>query len=357
MTSGCRCSPARSRSGATVSFRTLGCYPLTGAIRRRRPACRDRPRNADVANVRAAGPRDRPRRERIDGAQEGGRLLLMRDHQAPTASRSRRIAARAQDDKPTLRFLTCGSVDDGKSTLIGRLLYDTEADARGPARAGAREQGCTAPRARTSTWPCWSTAWRPSASRASPSTSPIATSRPTSANSSSPTRRATSSTRATWRPAPRRRSRGLLIDARKGVLTQTRRHSLIVSLLGIRHLVLAVNKMDLVGFRRRVRGDRSRYRAFRPARDRRACMHPHVGALRRQCRRREHAMPWYEGRAAGASRDSMSPATCGRRSACRCSGSTGRIRIFAAMRHVATAVQPRDPVGGPAGSAGGSRAS
>jgi hypothetical protein len=144
-----------------------------------------------------------------------------------------------------LRFITCGSVDDGKSTLIGRLLHDThqifddqqaalEADS---ARVGTqgehidfallvdglsaeREQGITidvayryfgtdkrrwrrtAPgsglRATTSTSPCWSTASAPSASRASPSTSPTAISGPTKGASSSPIPPATSNIPATW---------------------------------------------------------------------------------------------------------------------------------------------------------------
>ena len=118
---------------------------------------------------------------------------------------------RAVDPRPTrtstqrelLRFITCGSVDDGKSTLIGRLLYESglifddqlaalEADSRRSAR-----------RATSSTSRCCSTACRPSASRASRSTSPTATSRPSGATSSSPTRPGTSSTRATWSPARR----------------------------------------------------------------------------------------------------------------------------------------------------------
>ena len=79
--------------------------------------------------------------------------------------------------------------------------------------------------------------------------SPIAFSRRRRARSSSPTRRATSNTPATWRPAPRPADLAvLLVDARKGSLPQTRRHACICSLLGIRHLVLAVNKMDLVDF-------------------------------------------------------------------------------------------------------------
>ena len=86
----------------------------------------------------------------------------------------------------------------------------------------------------------------------------------------------------------------ILVDARKGVLTQTRRHSYIVSLLGIRHVVLAVNKMDLVGtlderFRRIV----ADYRRFAPASGSTdVTAIPTVGARRRQRRRapRQHAL-------------------------------------------------------------------
>jgi hypothetical protein len=79
-----------------------------------------------------------------------------------------------------LRLATAGSVDDGKSTLIGRLLYDSKA-----ILADQLEHVEEASR------------------RASPSTSPTATSRPPGASSSSPTRRVTCSTRATWSRAPR----------------------------------------------------------------------------------------------------------------------------------------------------------
>ena len=80
--------------------------------------------------------------------------------------------------------------------------------------------------------------------------------------------RATSSTPATWSPAPRPPTCAvILIDARKGVLTQTRRHSYLVSLLGIRHVVLAVNKMDLVGYSAGdLRRDRARLPGVRRAR-------------------------------------------------------------------------------------------
>ena len=83
----------------------------------------------------------------------------------------------------------------------------------------------------------------------------------------------------------------ILIDARKGVLTQTRRHSYLVSLLGIRHVVLAVNKMDLVDYSadvfERIEAD---YRDVRRAdRARRRGLHPDVGRQRRQRRRAQRA--------------------------------------------------------------------
>ena len=96
---------------------------------------------------------------------------------------------------------------------------------------------------------CSPTACAPSANRASPSMSPIATSRRRGASSSSPTRRATSSTRATWPRAHRLPMRPIvLIDASKGVLMQSRRHAYIASLLRVRHVLVAVNKMDLIGY-------------------------------------------------------------------------------------------------------------
>ena len=116
-------------------------------------------------------------------------------------------------------------------------------------RRSSAIQKSTAPLERTSISLYCLTGWRPSASRASPSTSPTGISRRRGALSSSPTRRATSNIPATWRPArPMPTSPCLLVDARKGLLSQTRRHAIIASLLGIRHVVLAVNKIDLVGF-------------------------------------------------------------------------------------------------------------
>jgi len=148
-----------------------------------------------------------------------------------------------------LRFLTCGSVDDGKSTLIGRLLYESkgifddqlaalEADSKKHGTQGARidfallldgleaerEQGITI-----------DVAYRFFAS---------------------PTRRFIVADTPGHEQYTRNMATGastaslavILVDARQGLLTQTRRHTRIVTMLGIRHIVLAVNKMDLVGY-------------------------------------------------------------------------------------------------------------
>ncbi len=148
-----------------------------------------------------------------------------------------------------LRFLTCGSVDDGKSTLIGRLLYETRAvfddqysaledDSRRVGTTGGdidfallvdgleaeREQGITIDVA----YRYFSTPRRSFIVADTPGHEQYTRNMATGASNAD--------------------LAILLIDARKGLLTQTRRHSVIASLLGIRHVVLAVNKIDLVGF-------------------------------------------------------------------------------------------------------------
>jgi hypothetical protein len=169
-------------------------HHLHGAGRiRRRHRRQDHRRNGDHHHhrTRRHAPR-RPDLGSVDGTTQEGRLLLMsaiEKHPAPIK------------DNGLLRFLTCGSVDDGKSTLIGRLLYDTKtilADTLHAIERTSKKRGMEA-----STCRCSPTACRPSANRASPSTSPTATSPPARASTSSPTRRATSSTRATWSPPPR----------------------------------------------------------------------------------------------------------------------------------------------------------
>ena len=154
------------------------------------------------------------------------------------------------ENKSLLRFLTCGSVDDGKSTLIGRLLYDSKllfddqlsALKRDSVREGnagegeidyallldglkaEREQGITIDVA----YRYFTTPHRKFIIADTPGHEQYTRNMATGASSAD--------------------LAIILIDARKGVITQTRRHSFIVSLLGIRHVVVAVNKMDLVDF-------------------------------------------------------------------------------------------------------------
>ncbi|RNM23042.1 sulfate adenylyltransferase subunit CysN [Dickeya undicola] len=159
----------------------------------------------------------------------------------------------AQQNKSLLRFLTCGSVDDGKSTLIGRLLHDTRQiyedqlstlhnDSKRLGTQGEkldlallvdglqaeREQGITIDVA----YRYFSTEKRKFIIADTPGHEQYTRNMATGAS--------------TCELAI------LLIDARKGVLDQTRRHSFIATLLGIRHLVVAVNKMDLVGYEQAV---------------------------------------------------------------------------------------------------------
>jgi sulfate adenylyltransferase subunit 1 len=150
-------------------------------------------------------------------------------------------------DNGLLRFLTCGSVDDGKSTLIGRLLYDTKAILadtlhaieKTSARRGMeavdlslltdglqaeREQGITIDVA----YRYFSTGRRKYIIADAPGHEQYTRNMVTAASTAN--------------------LAIILIDARKGVLTQTRRHSYVAHLLGIPHLLVAVNKMDLVGY-------------------------------------------------------------------------------------------------------------
>src|SRR3990170_3957416 len=151
--------------------------------------------------------------------------------------------------KSLLRFLTCGSVDDGKSTLIGRLLYDSkllfedqlsslEADSRKfgtqgedidfallvDGLAAEREQGITIDVA----YRFFATEKRKFIVADTPGHEQYTRNMVTGASTAD--------------------LAIILIDARKGVLTQTRRHSYLAHLIGIRNIVLAVNKMDLVGY-------------------------------------------------------------------------------------------------------------
>src|SRR3990170_854242 len=171
---------------------------------------------------------------------------------------------RSHQKKSLLRFMTCGSVDDGKSTLIGRFLYESkllfedqlaalEADSKKAGTQGGeldfallldglaaeREQGITIDVA----YRYFSTERRKYIVADTPGHEQYTRNMVTGASTAD--------------------AAVILVDARKGVLTQTRRHSYLVSLLGIRRVVLAINKMDLVDFSADVFASTERdYRAF-----------------------------------------------------------------------------------------------
>ncbi|MEM7462580.1 MAG: sulfate adenylyltransferase subunit CysN [Pseudomonadota bacterium] len=156
---------------------------------------------------------------------------------------------KSHEEKSLLRFITCGSVDDGKSTLIGRMLYESkmifedqlsalETDSKKSGTQGQnidfallvdglaseREQGITIDVA----YRFFSTDKRKFIVADTPGHEQYTRNMATGASTAD--------------------LAIILVDARKGVITQTRRHSLIVSLLGIRNVVLAINKMDLVRY-------------------------------------------------------------------------------------------------------------
>ena len=170
-------------------------------------------------------------------------------HQSELIARDIGAYLYAQEHKSLLRFITCGSVDDGKSTLIGRLLYESKlifddqltqlaADSRRVGTRGGeldfallvdglaaeREQGITIDVA----YRFFSTERRKFIVADTPGHEQYTRNMVTGASTAD--------------------LAVILVDARKGVLVQTRRHSYLVHLLGIPRIVLAVNKMDLVGY-------------------------------------------------------------------------------------------------------------
>ena len=170
-------------------------------------------------------------------------------HQSELIAEDIHAYLKSQEEKSLLRFITCGSVDDGKSTLIGRLLWDSKmvfedqlaalsSDSKRVGTQGEnidyallldglqaeREQGITIDVA----YRYFSTDKRKFIVADTPGHEQYTRNMVTGASTA--------------------HVAVILIDARKGVLTQTRRHSYLVSLVGIRNVVLAVNKMDLVDY-------------------------------------------------------------------------------------------------------------
>lgn len=148
-----------------------------------------------------------------------------------------------------LRFLTCGSVDDGKSTLIGRLLYDSQLimeDTLAAVAKDSRKHGTTGEEIDLALLVDGLEAERQQGITIDVAYRFFATPRRSFITADTPGHEQYTRNMATG--ASNSDLAVILVDARKGVLTQTKRHSYICSLLGIRHVVLAVNKIDLVGF-------------------------------------------------------------------------------------------------------------
>jgi bifunctional enzyme CysN/CysC len=149
----------------------------------------------------------------------------------------------------TLRFITCGSVDDGKSTLIGRLLFESKAifdDQLASLESDSRQYGTQGEKLDLALLVDGLQAEREQGITIDVAYRFFATEKRKFIVADTPGHEQYTRNMATG--ASTADLAVILIDARKGVLTQTRRHSRIVAMMGIRHVVLAVNKMDLVGF-------------------------------------------------------------------------------------------------------------
>ena len=205
---------------------------------------------------------------------------------------------KTHEHKSLLRFITCGSVDDGKSTLIGRLLYESklifedqlaalEADSKKVGTQGGdldfallvdglaaeREQGITIDVA----YQFFTTEKRKFIVADTPGHEQYTRNMVTGASTAD--------------------LAVILIDARKGVLTQTRRHSYLVSLMGISRVVLAVNKMDLVDYSEDVFGKiDEEYRDFAREVGLRHVVSIPMSALKGDnVLTKSDTMPWYDG--------------------------------------------------------------
>jgi len=203
-----------------------------------------------------------------------------------------------QAEKPSLRFVACGSVDDGKSTLMGRLLFEAgalledqaravERDSRRYGTAGddvdyallfdgldaERQQGITIDVA----YRYFSTDRRRFTIIDAPGHEQFTRNMVTGASNAD--------------------AAVVLVDARKGLLPQTRRHSYIVSLLGVRHVVLAVNKMDQIGYdKQRFDEITAEYQSFATRIGLEGFSAIPLSALRGDnVTRRSPATPWYSG--------------------------------------------------------------
>jgi len=170
-------------------------------------------------------------------------------HASPLIESDIQAYLETHERKDLLRFITCGSVDDGKSTLIGRLLYDTQLiyeDQLAAVRRDTTKYGTTGEELDLALLVDGLQAEREQGITIDVAYRYFSTEKRKFIIADTPGHEQYTRNMATG--ASTAQLAILLVDARKGVQVQTRRHSFIVSSLGIRHLLLAVNKMDLVGF-------------------------------------------------------------------------------------------------------------
>jgi len=153
------------------------------------------------------------------------------------------------EHKDMLRFLTCGSVDDGKSTLIGRMLYDSKMifdDQLAAAESESKKYGTTSEKIDMALLVDGLQSEREQGITIDVAYRFFTTENRKFVIADTPGHE--QYTRNMVTGASTADVAIILIDARKGILTQTRRHSFIVNLLGIKHVIVAINKMDLVDF-------------------------------------------------------------------------------------------------------------
>ena len=231
-----------------VRFRTLGCYPLTGAIESNATLARgDRRGDVRGAHLRAAGPPDRPRRGRARWRRRSARAIS--DEQG-SASRCEAVSAcRRAPTRPAalphLRQRRRRQVDADRPAAL-RFQAAVRGPARRPEEPIPRSYGTTGDEIDFALLVDGLEAEREQGITIDVAYRYFATPRRRFIVADTPGHVQYTRNMATG--ASTADLAILLVDAQKGMLTQTRRHAYIVSLLGIRHVVLAVNKIDLVGF-------------------------------------------------------------------------------------------------------------
>ena len=244
----------------SIRFRTLGCYPLTGAIESNAKSVSDVIRETLLTSTSERQGRTIDKDQNSSLEQKNNkvifRCIIMNAKlfkTDPLISKNIEEYLKKHQNKSLLRFITCGSVDDGKSTLIGRLLYDSKMIFEDQLKqlredskklgtngknidfallvdglAAEREQGITIDVA----YRYFNTEKRKFIVADTPGHEQYTRNMVTGASTAE--------------------LAIILVDARKGILDQTKRHTYLCHLLGIKNFILAINKMDLVKYEQNI---------------------------------------------------------------------------------------------------------